>query len=572
MRRVLFFFALFLLLVCAACAPAVPARIFYACPTVEGVTEGGLCVVNTDGSNPTLWLSAGVINKSPAFFFDIAPDRTRVVYNPVKDVDRALYFGEALYITSLMEGKASTRITSQPGYYGIPAFAPDGQRVAFFYSRSLAPSFEPNLYMINVDGSGLQQLTHYTSQQDWGMGSLMLPGAWSPDGNKIVFLTENGNSQALENTVLTIYSFQDGTTRTLGQLPGKGFSYAPRISWSPDSRQLAISVYDESYNGLLYIINIDGSGYKQLSGAAENCIGPDWSPMVNRIVCANPQAGEILIYSLDGSVQRLTGTFGHSTFSAFWSPDGSQIAYYAFTESSLYINMVDVRNSSTTRLVDIAFDPSGGSFLPYIFWQGTTRPGGLAITDILFALGILALLVLVIFILSKTLVPRLRIQRSIHQPAPAHPYSAQQMNYPAQPQYPAPMANYPPPQEPIYQPPQYPAPQVSPPPPYDVPIQPYIPPAPPTPSPDEIADWYRQGAALVQEKKFAEARPLLKRVVDARPDHANAWLWLGWVHASLGDLPTAEACFRRSRTLGDPNAAAALDWLEKKRSKGFTTS
>jgi TolB protein len=66
-----------------------------------------------------------------------------------------------------------------------PAFSPDGQKIAFMSRREE----QWDVYLINVDGTGLQRLTNDPASDG-------LP-AWSPDGKAIAFVSNRGGPWAV---------------------------------------------------------------------------------------------------------------------------------------------------------------------------------------------------------------------------------------------------------------------------------------------------------------------------------------------------------------------------------------
>jgi Tol biopolymer transport system component len=100
-----------------------------------------------------------------------------------------------------------------------PVWSPDGTKIAFASSRALDGSDAnntngtPNIWVINVDGSGGAPLTRLTAN---GVGS----GSpqWSPDGTKIVFVSQraiDGSNAPDLNTTFNIWVVNaDGSSTT----------------------------------------------------------------------------------------------------------------------------------------------------------------------------------------------------------------------------------------------------------------------------------------------------------------------------------------------------------------------
>ena len=81
----------------------------------------------------------------------------------------------------------------------FPSISPDGKRIAFNYNTGNGP----DLYVVNADGSGLQQLTNDHNS---------LWPRWSPDGRKLVFTTA---SDLGTGVIATIAADGSGPRRVL---------------------------------------------------------------------------------------------------------------------------------------------------------------------------------------------------------------------------------------------------------------------------------------------------------------------------------------------------------------------
>jgi len=120
------------------------------------------------------------------------------------------------------------------GYVGnlSPAWSPDGRRLAFIrYSTDRLVKLEANLWVVNLDGSGLKQLTRVKVNQCVGIPS------WSPDGSRIAFTLMTGKREiiSLLDLILLNFTADVWTVRADGadlqQLTNDGRSAEP--SWGP---------------------------------------------------------------------------------------------------------------------------------------------------------------------------------------------------------------------------------------------------------------------------------------------------------------------------------------------------
>ena len=140
----------------------------------------------------------------------ISPKGDKIVFTSVRDGDLDLY-------TVDIDGKNVKRITYDLGYDGGAFFSPDGTKLVFRASRpktdeakkeylellhqGLVQPVEMELFVCNVDGSDLRQVTH--------LGKANWAPYYLPDNKTIVFSSNHAASRGYSFNLYTIKD--DGT-------------------------------------------------------------------------------------------------------------------------------------------------------------------------------------------------------------------------------------------------------------------------------------------------------------------------------------------------------------------------
>jgi Tol biopolymer transport system component len=147
-----------------------------------------------------------------------------------------------------------------------PMWSPDGRQIVFRSERDRPTELERaacrprcargEIYVVGADGSGLRRLTH-----NWKSDGTPM---WSPDGRKILFLRSGWRDSA--DVVGDVYVMNaDGSgQRNLTRSVTRPFSSESRAAWSPDGRRI-VFISNRGGNGEVYVMNADGTGKRKLT-------------------------------------------------------------------------------------------------------------------------------------------------------------------------------------------------------------------------------------------------------------------------------------------------------------------
>ncbi|MDH4163515.1 MAG: hypothetical protein OEW15_12605 [Nitrospirota bacterium] len=233
------------------------------------------------------------------------------------------------------DGTGQTPITSDTYNNRNACASPEGGKIAFRTDRnsSFCDSGYCDLYVINVDGSGLTQLTNASVRNVYDLGTCV----WSKDGKKVFFsgksVSSGGNRE--------VWSAQaDGTGQQL-LLSQAGRDLSP-MSISADGSRISLNDSQTGADGVDNVqstVKTDGTGYSYASLVKEPRDGRDddgrWSPDGALFVYLKGRGSgsPAQIYVENGSANNYPGTNltrdSLENGGPSWSADGSKILYFA---------------------------------------------------------------------------------------------------------------------------------------------------------------------------------------------------------------------------------------------------
>jgi TolB protein len=253
---------------------------------VENRDVKEIYIADYDGANSRRLTTSRQLNINPSW----SPDARAVAYTsyvPVPDI----------FISYLYRGVRENP-TKRQGSNFLPVFSPDGTRMAFMSNRD----GNPEIYVMNVDGSGVRRLTNHPAGDS--------SPTWSPTGTQVAFTSDRSGTPQ-------IYLVgADGLN--LRRLTNE--SYADRPTWSPPPfNEIAFAArtgpgYD------IKIYDLASGMTRQITFGEGTNESPAYAPNGRHIAFSSTRAGRWQIFTIgrDGRIVRQLTRDGNNTTPA-WS-------------------------------------------------------------------------------------------------------------------------------------------------------------------------------------------------------------------------------------------------------------
>jgi TolB protein len=239
--------------------------------------------------------------------------------------------GQKEIYTADYDGFNLRQITTDKSIALLPRWSPDGQKLMFVSYRG---GGGPVLYMKEMDSGTVKRIS--------AREGLNIGASWSPDGTKLATtLSADGNPD--------IYTIDPGG-RILERLTNHwGIDVSP--TFSPDGKKVAF-VSNRAGSPQIYVRDLAGGTEERITFDGNYNTSPSWSSL-NRIAYTSMNQGRFDIFSInsDGTQPRqLTEDQGNNE-DACWSPDGRYIMFSSNREGGAYHLYMMTANGQNQRRI-----------------------------------------------------------------------------------------------------------------------------------------------------------------------------------------------------------------------------
>ena len=280
---------------------------------------------------------------------------TRIAFISVRD-DTSSHPHPSIYIMN-PDGTGQMRVPinlSADGFLGDVNLNPNNNSLVFSYAYPKTPGTRQttDLYIVNVDGSGLINLTQFQPQTSAGHP------VWSPDGTKIVFVESSPGLPGGQIFTVTL----NGANAPLTPVQITSGSVVEDPTWSPNGNIVYVSTDPSDYSkreideinsvGNIRTIYL-GTTSQGLNGpVTSQPATPTCSPDGKYVAFLDYQDGNIYsVLAAGGSAGPKQLTFaGHVSY-PYFAPDSAQIIYNSTGRASY-------SSSATLGVVTIDGTPS----------------------------------------------------------------------------------------------------------------------------------------------------------------------------------------------------------------------
>jgi Tol biopolymer transport system component len=223
--------------------------------------------------------------------------------------------------------------------------------IAFYSDRD----GDPEIFVMNADGSNLQQLTFNSAIID-------NHPSWSPAGTRIAFgSTVQDPATGIFQDEVMVMNADGSNPVAISSHPlwdgHPGWSVDDRIAFETNRNDPNGTPYlDDDSRHEIYTMNPDGSNLSRVTNNDWSDVHPDWSPSGGRLVFSSKlfSGGNFEIVTMDPDGGNIVNLTNHpaTDWRPAWSPDGTRIAFHTDRDGNFEIYVMNTDGTGVQRLTD----------------------------------------------------------------------------------------------------------------------------------------------------------------------------------------------------------------------------
>jgi TolB protein len=239
----------------------------------QGTGNGEIYIADYDGQNAKPVTQDNTVVAAPAW----VPKKWQILYTSYKS-------GYPwIYSHNLTTGERRP-FAKFPGLNSSATISPDGTKVAMILSKAGSP----DVWVANLDGSGLTQLTRTAIDES--------SPCWSPDGSKICFASRTEERRGL----FVIPSTGGSMTRlNTGGLPNPS-----EPDWSPDGKSIVFTSQNRAGFDIC-VMSAEGGEVQPPLASGED---PSWAPNSRTVIFTRRVGNKRVLSLLDVPTRRVKDT------------------------------------------------------------------------------------------------------------------------------------------------------------------------------------------------------------------------------------------------------------------------
>jgi Tol biopolymer transport system component len=229
--------------------------------------------------------------------------------------------GRHIYVVNV-DGTGLRQLTTGPSFDANPSFSPSGKQVVF---DRHAGSGKTHVFVINVDGTGLRQLTNGNFNDS--------EAVYTPNGKRVVFVSDRDHDVKTDRSDIFAMAPSGASQRVLVDGP----YYEKEPDTAPSGKGIAF-VSNRRPGINIFVADANGRDVRQLTHNKRDCFS------------------------------------GSCNLSPAWSPDGRHIAYLAVGRYSSDLEVMRADGGGMKEFSDGGTEPEGfGTKVGAPSW-GVARP------------------------------------------------------------------------------------------------------------------------------------------------------------------------------------------------------